>query len=364
MKRSPKILFCAFSTFCITATYGALVYAQDIDEPAGNVAEEEYEEYSYDEYDEGSSKESAESQKKPEPVASKNEATESSDEDTDTDTDSSSDTEESSGDETWDSYSDLKSGGSVAEEITDGVRIEDIVEPPSDYQYAAFGKADPFVPPILSYEEDNVAGSVEIPIVSPLQQFKLIDLKLVGVWQMSDGARKGMVITPTGNISVAQGIIIQNGDPIGNKGGKIIGVGEDYITVREFMLAPDGTREFEDSQMFMGSRTTDAVTGTITFKPGAKDPIVKLDLPEGLPGVAPTEGEPTTDEEALLPGNAAPENAQEAEALKKAEEKLIAEKNAAAEDNAVGNANVDVEKVDAVNVDANEVDANEVGAGN
>ena len=42
--------------------------------------------------------------------------------------------------ENWDSYSEAGSGG-VAQEITKGVRVEDIVEPPSDYRFAAFGKA-------------------------------------------------------------------------------------------------------------------------------------------------------------------------------------------------------------------------------
>jgi Tfp pilus assembly protein PilP len=180
------------------------------------------------------------------------------------------------GDEKWESYSDLSAVNAVAEEITGGVRVEDIVEPPSDYRFAAFGRQDPFIPPIITQQlaAEQAIDPLEIPIVSPLQRFDLDRLQVVGIWQLPSGERKAMVLTPNRS---AQGIIVKNGDPIGNRGGKIVDIGAQVITVREFMLAPDGTRQFEDQQMLMGGRDPDDVKGTLVFKPGQKVPDMKLD---------------------------------------------------------------------------------------
>jgi Tfp pilus assembly protein PilP len=181
----------------------------------------------------------------------------------------------------WDSYDDK--GAGAAEEITKGVRVEDIIEPPSDYRYAAFGKGDPFVPPVIT-EEATVINPLEIPIVSPLQRFRLQELSLVGIWQLSSGERKAMIMTPSNGLGGSQGIIVKNGDPIGQKGGRILGVGDDYLTIREFMLAPDGTRQYEDQQMFMGGRPADDIDGKIRFEPGGKEPQVIINGEAGAGG--------------------------------------------------------------------------------
>ncbi len=190
--------------------------------------------------------------------------------------------------ENWDSYSDVNNQGSMAQEITKGVRVEDIVEPPSDYRYAAFGKPDPFVPPLVTAERPSGPNSLEIPIVSPLQRFAVRDLRLVGVWQLASGERKAMVMTPSrgaeeGGSTAGEGIIIKNGDPIGTHGGKILGIGDDFLTVREFSLAPDGTRQYEDQQMYMGKRNPDDQPGKIIFRPGAKETEVKIEGTNGTP---------------------------------------------------------------------------------
>jgi Tfp pilus assembly protein PilP len=183
----------------------------------------------------------------------------------------------------WDSYED-KVGG-AAEEITKGVRVEDIIEPPSDYRYAAFGKGDPFVPPVIT-EEATVINPLEIPIVSPLQRYRLQELSLVGIWQHSSGERKAMIMTPANELGGSQGIIIKNGDPIGQKGGRILGIGDDYLTIREFTLAPDGTRQYEDQQMFMGRRPAEDIDGKIRFEPGSKEPKVIINGEVGAGGQA------------------------------------------------------------------------------
>lgn len=183
----------------------------------------------------------------------------------------------------WDSYS--EKGGGVAEEITKGVRVEDIIEPPSDYRYAAFGKGDPFLPPLIT-EDARMANPLEIPIVSPLQRYKLADLKMVGIWQLPSGERKAMIMTPSDN-DISQGIIVKSGDPIGQRGGRILGIGDDYLTVREFTLSPDGTRQYEDQQMFIGPRSFEDLSGKLQFDPGARDAKVMIEGAAGPGGVAP-----------------------------------------------------------------------------
>jgi len=177
----------------------------------------------------------------------------------------------------------------VANEVTKGVRVEDVVEPTADYHYAQFGKGDPFVPPLtLSPEKKSVAvinaSGMEIPIVSPLQRFAITDLNLTGIWQLSNGERKGMVMTPQGGQESGLGIIVRVGDPIGKRGGRVIAIAGDYLTVREFSLAPDGTRQYEDQQMYMGRWTSGLeVNGKIKFKPGAKDADLEIKAEPGAP---------------------------------------------------------------------------------
>lgn len=179
---------------------------------------------------------------------------------------------------TWESYNSEMSE-SVAQEVTKGVRVEDIVEPPTDYRYAAFGKADPFVPPVVT-RDGRVSTTpgvdpLEIPIVSPLQRFNLADLAVVGVWQLATGERKAMIMARSDG-GAAQGIIVKNGDPVGNRGGKILGISDSYVTVREFTLAPDGTRQYEDQQLFMSGAGEDP-TGRIRFTPGEKTTELLID---------------------------------------------------------------------------------------
>ncbi len=167
----------------------------------------------------------------------------------------------------------------TAQQVSGGMRVEDIVEPPSDYRYAAFGKHDPFVPPMIT-ERDAVAAaaidSLEIPIISPLQRFTLKELTVIGIWQLSNGEHKAMLMTPSTG-GAGQGIIVKIGDSIGNRGGKIQAIGDDFMTVREFLLAQDGTRQFEDKLMFMGKRVPDEPSGKILFTPGSTDTKVILD---------------------------------------------------------------------------------------
>ena len=270
LSKTSKCSLSLVAGYCLVFVSGN-IRAQDIEEPAGAI-DEGYEEYSYDET--GAPDESIT------PALQNPGAVEEIVEEKNTEVATESDS--------WDSVANFNSTSSIAQEITEGIRVEDIVEPPSDYRYAAFGKADPFVPPILtSAQEINAVAAFEMPIVSPLQQYRLSQLTLVGVWQLPDGLRKGMILTPSEGEAVQQGIIIKENDPIGNKGGKIIAFGEDYLTVREFLLTADGTREYQDQQIFMGSRKVEAISGTITFNPGKEETIVKVDQDPSKENAAP-----------------------------------------------------------------------------
>jgi Tfp pilus assembly protein PilP len=165
---------------------------------------------------------------------------------------------------------------STAKEITKGVRVEDIVEPPSDYHYASFGKPDPFVPPLLPPapvpEKGAGPSSLEVPIVSALQRYAIDDLRIVGIWQHSNGDRKALVLTPSGSEQGGQGVIVRAGDPIGNRGGKILAIANDFIAVREFFLAPDGIRQYEDRRMLMTITPPEKQPAHLLFKPGERLP--------------------------------------------------------------------------------------------
>jgi Tfp pilus assembly protein PilP len=176
----------------------------------------------------------------------------------------------------WDSYTDNMK--SVAQEVTKGLRVEDVVEPPTEYHYAAFGKPDPFVAPMLALESvaSSAVSGLEVPIVSPLQRHEISVLRLVGIWQLRSGERKALILIPTDSeSSTGAGIIVRSGDSVGNRAGKILAIGDSFLTVREFKLAADGTRQYEDIQMLMGTRDPNATPGKIRFTPGeAKTEVI------------------------------------------------------------------------------------------
>lgn len=193
-------------------------------------------------------------------------------------------------DEVWESAA-ASPFSSIAEEVTGGVRVEDIVEPPSEYRYAAFGKPDPFVPPIINSTrvDGQPVDSLEVPIISPLQRFDLSQLSIVGIYQLASGERKAMVLPS----SSRETVIVRIGDPIGKRGGRVLSIGRDSLTVREFTLAVDGTREFEDKQLFLGNERAATVSGSLIFEPGRDEPILNLNKPlvnQQIPSQSP-EGE-------------------------------------------------------------------------
>lgn len=180
------------------------------------------------------------------------------------------------------------------------VTIENIVEPTGEYRYASFGKPNPFMPPLKLIEEgagpdgdmnpasdlamagitaavntppgdataekgvDGVSGrSQEIPVVSTLQKYPLANLELKGVWQLDNGEKRAIVMTPN-----KEGIIVKASDPI--SAGKVLEINRDHLVVRQYRLREDGVREFADQNLYLGDAVRKEKT-YVRLVPG-KDP--------------------------------------------------------------------------------------------
>ncbi len=142
--------------------------------------------------------------------------------------------------------------GSPVKDIT----VKDIVESPMDYVYSGYGKEDPFLAPNESIGIRNtttIPNRVEIPIVSVLQKYNLTEMRLEGVWLAKKNARRALIRTPKD-----EGVVVSLGDYAGAHGGKVVDIQEDRVVVREFRIAPDGTRLFQDSSLWMARETVDA----------------------------------------------------------------------------------------------------------
>ncbi len=155
-------------------------------------------------------------------------------------------------------------------DMGNSVKIREIVEPSGEYSYASFGRPDPFMAPAALMDPGTNAGAPvtpegsEIKIVSPLQRYPLSDLNVKGVWQLSSGETRAVILTPKG-----EGVVVKEGDPISS--GKVLSIKREQLTVRLYRLRADGVREYEDVGMKIGA-TTDANQGVIKLDPG-KDPV-------------------------------------------------------------------------------------------
>ncbi len=151
------------------------------------------------------------------------------------------------------------------------VKIREIMEPSGEYSYASFGRPDPFMQPEISMDPamgDGTQGfnpmGKEIAITSPLQRYPLSDLNIKGVWQLSSGQTRAVVLTPKN-----EGVVVKEGDPISS--GKVLSIKRDQLVARLYRLRADGVREYEDVTMKIGI-AKEAEKGVIKLEPG-KDPI-------------------------------------------------------------------------------------------
>lgn len=198
-------------------------------------------------------------------------------------------------DATWESYKDGGLTGSM-KDVTDHIKVQDIVEPPSVYHYAAFGKPDPFRPVIRTKAVAFVptAQDLEVPILSALQTVGIENMTILGIWQGSDGRKKAMITFAGGSPPYdgdTKGYVVKVGDPIGNRGGIVQAIKHDGMVVREFEVLADGTRHFKDATLpfNLQIKIPQPPQGSWIFKPGLPQPIRKF--PENMTN-APTRPAP------------------------------------------------------------------------
>lgn len=126
------------------------------------------------------------------------------------------------------------------ETLETSIQIDDIIEPPASYRYSSFNKRDPFAYPDREEFIDDEF------VVSRLQRHDVSSLKLVGVWRLSTGVSKALILTPSG-----EGVVAVIGDPVGQNNGEVMEIGRNKIIIREYLMTPDGTRQFNDIDMFL-----------------------------------------------------------------------------------------------------------------
>lgn len=185
------------------------------------------------------------------------------------------------GQDVWDSANKRYDSDNKPDGATQGVRVEDIIEPSADYRYSGARRKNPFIPEIIlaggpvGRQRELSPSDVEIPIVSPLQAFTVKELAVIGVWETNDRVWKALIATPANH-----GIEAKLGDPIGNSGGRIMSITPDAVIVREFSVRVDGTREYRDTPLRMGSDAigdapvSDKVGGRLILRPGATMPEI------------------------------------------------------------------------------------------
>ncbi len=185
-------------------------------------------------------------------------------------------------DDPWDSASKRFDQNDPSLAVSQGVRVEDIIEPTSEYKYSGSRKKNPFIPQVVigraGQQKDLNPNDVEIPIINPLQSFAVNQLSVIGVWEGDDGVWKALIQTPTN-----QGIETKLGDPAGNSGGRIMTITPDSVVVREFSVRADGTREYRDKPLYMGSDKpqgdSSSIGGRVILRPGSTTP--EIESPNG-----------------------------------------------------------------------------------
>lgn len=178
----------------------------------------------------------------------------------------------------WDSASKRFDQQDPANTVTKGVRVEDIIEPTAEYRYVSGRRKNPFVPDVIKgrsiKQKELDPNDVEIPIINPLQSFDVKQLSVIGTWESSESGWKALIQTPSNT-----GIETKLGDPAGNSGGRIVSISPEAVIVREFSVRADGTREYRDVPLYMGSdkqRTDDGqIGGRVILRPGASTPEIE-----------------------------------------------------------------------------------------
>lgn len=131
---------------------------------------------------------------------------------------------------------------SVGVDVTKEVKVQRHRGKEHEYHYSSITKPNPFIPPLIS----TLMARLELPVESSMQKYSLAEIKLVGIWTLRNTSMRAMMITPNG-----EGGVMSKGSSIGRRGGKITEIDENSITVREFSLSSDGTRQYEDFKVWI-----------------------------------------------------------------------------------------------------------------
>lgn len=153
------------------------------------------------------------------------------------------DTEYESGDDADDSES---SGGLSSLDISRELSVEEVEEQEPLYKFSLLGENDPFVPKILLVHFQDSAKFVqqaeEFPDTPLLLKHPLESYQLKGIWSVGLDT-KGLIITPPPE---NRGIVVEIGDLLGDKNGKIIEINKDGLIVRESFTDEELQRKIND----------------------------------------------------------------------------------------------------------------------
>lgn len=130
----------------------------------------------------------------------------------------------------------------VVEDVTSHVIVNTTAPKFNDYHYSSMNKPNPFIPPTIN----SLLKSEILPVESELQKFPLSEFKIVGIWSLRNTEMRAMMLTPTG-----QGIVAENGNKIGRRGGKIVEIDEKSVLVREYSLNSEGERQYEETRLWI-----------------------------------------------------------------------------------------------------------------
>jgi hypothetical protein len=179
----------------------------------------------------------------------------------------------------WESVPEGKDPNSlVADDLTDGVRVENIVEPTAEYHFASFGKPDPFAPPPSMRSSGLVEGFDEVGVSGPqrkeeilthqLQAVNLDQVTIAGIWRDEDNTAHALLVTPSG-----KGFTVKENDPL-SPGGVISRIDKDRILVKRYRLEEDGSQTYRETSLAFNSskKKSSGLDGKIVFDPG-KDPV-------------------------------------------------------------------------------------------
>ncbi len=94
--------------------------------------------------------------------------------------------------------------------------------------YSPAGKPDPFQPAIQTTPPESSPEEKPKKALTPLERVQPGQLKLVGILSQKSGERQALVELPNG-----KGYILQVGDPIGQRQGKVTAITGKSVIIQE-----------------------------------------------------------------------------------------------------------------------------------